>query len=186
MSAPANGSDRSGGVEQPEQLRTAVAIRDRWEQRDRDAEQHCVDVDRVAARELLARQARAGGHLEVRAGDQLFHRPGCEVRTQPDFGDLVEEVLDRPTIVGRLRLDTDQLRPKVSEPSGQEVGDHGPAGVTGAQLDECIGVLRGQDRLADVQPLEDAGVVREDRLRAVEIEQEPILHMLVLGDPGIE
>ena len=48
-------ADGLGGVQQAEQLRPAVAVGDRGEQRDRDPEQHRVDVDGVAADQLLAR-----------------------------------------------------------------------------------------------------------------------------------
>jgi hypothetical protein len=46
-------ADRHGGVQQPEQLRPAELVGHGREQRDRDAEQHGVDVDRIAADQLL-------------------------------------------------------------------------------------------------------------------------------------
>ena len=52
-------ADRPGGVEQAEHLRPAVAVGDGREQRDRDAEQHRVDVDGVAARSAPGASGRS-------------------------------------------------------------------------------------------------------------------------------
>jgi hypothetical protein len=47
-------ADGPGGVEQAEQFRAAERVGHGGEQRDRDPEQHRVDVDRVAPDQLLA------------------------------------------------------------------------------------------------------------------------------------
>jgi hypothetical protein len=99
---------------------------------------------------------------------------------------VVGQVLQHPLVMRGLRLHAHQPRGQAAEPRGEEIRDHRPPRVARAQLDERVCVARGQNGLANVEPLEYARVVGKDLLGTVEVEEELVLELLVGGDAGVE